>query len=183
MAIDPIVDSAGSFVPTTLIYDVAQLYETDIKSPEFKELLVRLYQTTNLISLVLNTKNSGYNVLQEFLTGALLFPVIGNAQQDYRQISRMVVNFGALPAAGTKTVAHNIQNVTTDFSVTRVIGASTNPVIANMSFIPIPYASAGANNNDNLELFADDTNVYITTGGKDYSAWTNTYVFLEYVKT
>jgi hypothetical protein len=40
----------GSFVPTSYVWDVARLYEIDVNSDEFKELLVRLYQNLNLIA-------------------------------------------------------------------------------------------------------------------------------------
>jgi hypothetical protein len=35
--------TSGIFVPTTNVWDVSQIYEIDVTSPQFKELLVRLY--------------------------------------------------------------------------------------------------------------------------------------------
>jgi len=66
--------NVGSFVPTTNIWDVQRLYEVDIKSPEFKELLVRLYQNVNNIALSLNSRDAGYYDNTEFINGQTFFP-------------------------------------------------------------------------------------------------------------
>ena len=63
----------GAFVPTNLIWDVQQLQSVDVNSPEFKELLVRLYQNINNIALVLNIKDTGMYQLSEFVNGQLFF--------------------------------------------------------------------------------------------------------------
>jgi hypothetical protein len=34
----------GMFIPTTQVWDVSEIYSTEVTSPAFKELLVRLYQ-------------------------------------------------------------------------------------------------------------------------------------------
>ncbi len=173
----------GQFVPTTTILDVALLYEVDVKSPEFIELLVRLYQTVNNTAISTNIKDTGYYLTKEFNVGSLLFDV-NNDFNRLRPIYRTTVDFGALPAAGSKSVAHGIPNITvagtTTFSFLKIYGAATNPTTVN--FIPLPFVSAGATNNDNLQVEVDTTNVIITTGGKDYSAWTTSYIILEYVK-
>ena len=44
--------SNGAYVVTTNVWDVSQLYSIDVKSPEFQELLVRLYQNVNNIANV-----------------------------------------------------------------------------------------------------------------------------------
>jgi hypothetical protein len=49
-----------------------------------------------------------------------------------------------------------------------------------MQYIPLPYASPTLVNN--IQLSVDATNVTITTG-IDYSAYTVTYVILEYIKS
>ena len=67
-------DSVGSFVPSTNIWDVQQLYNIDVNSVAFRELLVRLYQNINLITNTLNTKDSGYYDLNPFVNGQLYFP-------------------------------------------------------------------------------------------------------------
>ncbi len=171
----------GLFVPTTNIWDVQQLYSTDVNSEEFKELLVRLYQNINNISMALNLKDTGYYTIQEFLNGQVFFPdpaLSSTTSQTptYRQVFRTTVNFETLPNAASKSVAHNIA-ITSGYSFTRIYGAATNT--ARTSFIPLPFASPTLNQNIKLEATA--TNVVITTA-IDYTAYTVCYIVLEYIK-
>lgn len=173
----------GAFVPTTNIWDVSRLYEVEVGSPEFKELLVRLYQNVNNIALSLNIKDTGYYVQNEFVNGQAYFPnpalsSTTATQPTYRQVFRAVVNFGALPNAGAKSVAHGIPvtaSVTT-FSFTRIYATATDQTAR--SFIPIPYVSLAA---ANIEISVDATNVTITTQS-NRSSYTLCYVVLEYIK-
>lgn len=87
----------------------------------------------------------------------------------------MVVDFGALPNTGTKSVPHNI-TVTGSTIWTRYYATATYP---GSSGIPIPYASPTLANN--IEINVDATNVNITTGS-DRTAYTTTYVILEYLQ-
>lgn len=150
----------GSFVSTTKTQDINK--------------------TINLMSLVLNTKDSGYYALTEFVNGQVWFPdptlSSSTAQTPtLRQVFRLVVNIGTLPAAGTLTAAHGL-TITSGFSFTRIYGAATDP---STTFIPLPYASPVLA--DNIELWVDATNVNIKVG-KDRSAFTTTYVIIEYIK-
>ncbi len=191
----------GSFVPTTQIWEQSQIQSVNVNSPEFKNLLVRLYQNINKIALVLNTKETGAYYEQEFVTGSLLYPPPANSlsaiaplapvQPVERQISRKVVNFGALPAAGTKSVPHNLE-IGVQWSFLKIYGCATNPSLfttpptpfgvppLGMNYIPLPFVSVRDATGD-LELSVDQVNVNITTGGTDYSDWTITYVILEWV--
>jgi len=171
----------GSFVQTTQVWDVAQLQDVDVTSPEFKELLVRLYQQINNIAIVLNTKDTGMYELSEFVNGQLYFnnPVYNSGtpfQGGPRQVIRLVVNFGALPNTGTKSVAHGI-TCTGQTTFTRIYGCSSD--VTGKNYIPLPYASPTAANN--IELKVDATNVTIITGS-NRSAFTITYVILEYLQ-
>ncbi len=181
-----LVSNVGSFVPTTDIWDTQQLYEVNLNSEEFRELLVRLYQNLNNMALNLNIKDTGYYSAQEFLNGQLFYPnptLSSNTANGiaYRQVFRTTVDFGALPNAGTKTVAHNIDISIiiplTTFSFTRIYGAASKP--DQTSFIPLPYSSATSINN--IELSVTDTDIVITTA-IDYSAYTITYIVVEYLK-
>ncbi len=172
------INNFGLFIPTTTIFDVDRLQEIDVQSDEFKELLIRLYQTVNNSALATNLKDTGYYLVQEFVTGAVYF----NTNNDFnrlRPVYRMVVDFGALPAAGTKSVAHNIPAVTSTFSWVKIYGTATNPTA--VTGIPIPFSSSTAVAS-NLQITVDATNVNITTGGTNYSAYTRTFVVLEYIK-
>src|SRR6185369_581411 len=108
--------NTGSYVPTTNIWDVTRLHEIDVNSAEFKELLVRLYQNINNISLVLNTKCTGYYINEQFVSGKLFFnPDIDPVQlgAQYRPGFIKTINTGAL-GAGVTAVNHDI-NVTNTY--------------------------------------------------------------------
>jgi len=175
-------DQYGSFIQTTQVWDVAQLQDVDVTSPEFKELMVRLYQQINNIAVVLNTKDTGQYQLSEFVNGQLYFsdPALNSSTalspQD-RQVLRKVINFGALPNAGTTAVAHGI-TCTVKTTFTRIYGAASDT--AGKNYIPLPYASPIAA--DNIELKVDATNVTIITGS-NRTNFTITYIVLEYLQT
>ena len=164
--------NAGAFVPTTLNFDVAQLQATNVTSPEFKELLVRLYQNVNSISMLLNLKDTGQYTDREFISGKQY--VLGNTP---KQVFRKVIDFGALPNAGSKSVAHGI-TATAGVVFTNIFGTSSDT--SGNSYIPLPYASTTLINNIELEL--DGTNVIVTTG-IDRTAWTDTYIVVEFLKS
>jgi len=174
-------ETVGSFIPTTQVWDVSEIYATEVTSPAFKELLVRLYQNLNNQAVALNIKDTGYYDTSEFVNGQSFFPnpaynSTTAVKPAMRQVFRKVVNFGALPNTALKSVAHGL-TVTTGFTVTRVYGAATDP--AATIFLPIPYSSPVLANN--IELNVGATNVNITTGS-DRTAYTVTYVVFEYLK-
>jgi len=186
----------GSFVSTTQVWDQAQLQEVNVNSPEFKNLLVRLYQNINKIALSLNTKETGAYYEQEFVTGALYFPnpddtlsavaPLARVQPVERQVSRVAVNFGALPNTALKSVPHRVE-VGTQWSFVKIYGCATNPTLIptpspNQAFIPLPYVDATGVAANNIELYVDQTNVNVLTAA-DYSAWTITYIVIEFITT
>jgi hypothetical protein len=171
---------SGAFVPTTNVWDVSQLYDVDVTSPAFKELLVRLYQNINNISLVLNLKDTGYYLNQEFVNGQLFFPnpaYNSSTPEDpgFRQVWRLLVNFGALPASATKSVPHGLI-VNSGYTFTRIYACASDTT--GFNYIPIPYASASGTTN--IELSVNATEVTITTAS-DRSNFNICYVILEYL--
>jgi len=169
--------NAGSFVPTTFVWDAAELQDLDVKSERFKELLVRLYQNLNLMQLNLNIKDSAYYDTNEFVNGQVFPPsstVPSSSTQaiNRRQVFRKMINFGALPNTATKNVAHGI-DVTTGFSFTRIYGCATDTT--NRVATPIPNA------NSDIRITVTATNVVITTSA-NYASYDTTYVILEYLK-
>ena len=170
-------------VPTTNIWDVSQVYSTNFDSPDqIQELFVRLYQNLNNISLSLNARDAGYYDTMEFLNSQVFFPnpALNSSTAttpSYRSVFRKVINFGALPNTAAKSVAHGIVcSAATSF--TRIYGAASDPV--GFNYIPLPYASPTLANNISIDV--DATNVTITTGS-DRTAFTITYVVLEYLQT
>lgn len=177
-----VLASTGLFIPTSNVWDTAQIYSVDVNSPEFKELLVRLYQNINNIAISVNLRDAGYYNTQEFVNGQIFFPnpALSSASSTtpvFRQVYRKVINFGALPNTGTTSIAHGI-TVTPTTTFTRFYGASSDT--AGNNYIPIPYASPVLANN--IELNADATNVNITTGS-NRTAFTVTYIVVEYLQT
>lgn len=178
-------NNTGSYIATNNIWDPSVIYASNL-TPELKEILVRMYQNLGLMSTNVNLKDTGYYPTQEFVNGQLFYPNTDNnsaspGKPAYRQVYRTTVNFGALPNNATpKGVDHGI-TMTPGFTFTRIYGCATNPT--TQIFIPIPYTSAGATNNENLELYVDSTQVVVTSGGFDYSGYTTTYIIVEYLKS
>jgi hypothetical protein len=139
---------------------------------------VKIWQYLNQIAAATNSKDSGlYNNL-DTISGQQFLPIFnanGNTNLEYRDVIRKVIDFGALPNAGAKSVAHGINVANTNFSVTRVYAAATQP---GNSWIPIPFASPTLNLNISLELTA--TNITITTG-INRTAYTRCFVIVEYI--
>jgi len=163
--------NTGSYVPTTNIWDVGRLYEVDVNSDEFKELLVRLYQNINNIALVLNTKVTGYNINQEFLSGKLFYdPANVNT---FRNGYLKTVNTGPL-GAGVTSIDHNIP-VTALYQWMFISGAATDTV--TLVGYPIPYADAAGNN---IQVSVTATQVVINNNSG--ITFTDSQVTLEYCK-
>lgn len=173
----------GAFIGTTSIWDPTEIYSVDVNSQEFKDLLVRMYQNLNKMSMLLNMKTTGTYDTQEFVTGNTFFhnPSLTSASSTrpvHRPEYRITINFGALPSsATTKSVAHGLVfNSNTVF--TGVYAAASDTT--SSAYIPIPYSTS--TDIDVVELDVDGTNVNITTG-KDMSAFDTTIVVLSYLKS
>jgi len=172
--------NTGSFVPTTNSFDISEIYNIDVTSKEFKELLIRLYQYLNNMSISMNTRDAGFYTEEEFVNGQVFPPtatIPGNSPSSTRQAFRKLVQFGALPNTATKNVAHGI-TVNNNLTFTRIYGAATDKVAH--TYIPLPYASPTLN--ENVSLSADGTNIIITTG-IDRTAYTDTWVIVEFLKS
>lgn len=172
----------GMMLPTTNVWDVSQIYQIEDLSSEMRDLLVRLYQNINNISLAVNIKNTGYYPLQEFLTGQAFFPdPVNNSSTAsspvLRQTFRMTVNFGALPDTGSKSVPHGI-NINAGYSLVSYVGGATSP--APWRSIVLPYPSVVLANT--IEVSVDSTYVTVTTAA-DYSAYTRCIIYIEYLKS
>ena len=166
--------NTGSFIPTTNVWDVSQLYSVDVGSPEFKELLVRLYQNVNNIALVLNTKYSGFNLLEEFVNGKLYYNLVSSNPLDLRPSFTKVIDIPAL-GPGVNNFSHGL-TIGTTWSFNYIGGAVSNTGTNN--YLPLPFASAGGANN--IEVRLDATNVIITNNSG--LVFTAGRIILEYLK-
>ena len=90
-----------------------------------------------------------------------------------KPIYRKVVNFGALPNSTYKIINHNISNINFIVKVECVTTDGTY-------YFEIPRA--GIPNMYSVDLYTTKTKITIETS-IDYSAYTTTYVILEYTKT
>jgi len=165
--------NTGSFVPTTNVWDISRLYDVEVGSPEFKELLVRLYQNVNNIALVLNTKSSGYYINEEFVNGKLYFNPASNEPMQLRPGFQKTVNTGAL-GAGVTAVNHGI-TVTNTLIWMFISGAATNT--GTLVGYPITFAGSAGNN---IEVRTSATQVIIDNNSG--VTFTDSQVTLEYVK-
>jgi len=176
--------NTGSFVPTTNIWDPSEIYETNVNSDDFKELLVRLYQNLNLMANVLNSKDTGYYFNQEFATSNLYFNPASSDIANRRPGFRVTIDTGAL-GAGANTITLpftlNITNLGTVVAWTffMVSGAATNTTNAGQTqlVVPLPFAGAAGNN---IEVILYTTTVVITNNS-GYTFDTSN-ITLEYVK-
>jgi hypothetical protein len=176
--------STGTFIPTTQVWDVSEIKNIDVTKPEFKELLVRLYQNLNSMAVAINNKESSFYDVQETVKGQSFFanPSATTAHPESRQTYNKLINFGALPNTGTKTYPHGI-SIKRGYTFTRIYGCATqqtntNPVLAFES-VPLPYSSPVLA--DNIALYVDATTVGVITGA-NWSTYTDTYIILEYLK-
>lgn len=171
------LENTGNYVQQTPIFDVQSLYESDVSSPEFKELLVRLYQQVNNVTQVLNLKASGYHLAQEFANGKYFFPTVGQDQLTLRQNFTTTVNTGQLPNTGVINIPHNIPNMSSLYTATVIYGAATDPT--GPTWISLPYASPVLANN--IQVDVGPVNVTITTGS-NRTNFTRSIIIIEYLK-
>jgi|SRR6185312_7223617 len=160
-----------SFVP---VYDAVPNEWEDAK-PFIVEQLKRIANAVNI-------REIGWFLDEELLSGKAFIPGVQNlgdlsTSQVFRQVLRKVVDFGALPAAGTKSVPHGI-TVTDNFTLVQMYAAATDPMA--LTAIPIPYADPTALANA-VALDMDALNVNITVG-VDMSAYTRCFVTIEYLQ-
>jgi hypothetical protein len=175
---------SGSYIQSTQVWDPSILKDIKIDSPQFKELLIRMYQNLSLMASAVNNKDTGLYDTQEFVTGQTLFPnpaydSTTSSTPERRNTFRKTFDVGAL-GAGLTTIAHGLP-ISDAWTFTRIYGAASlyDAVPANCKYYPIPWASAAGATN--IELKVDGTNILITNNSG--VAFTHCYVVLEYMKT
>jgi|GEM_PF-1192462 len=172
----------GAFVQTTNIWgDMQRVESADVNSPEFKELIVRLYQNVNLIANVLNIKDTGQYPLMEVVCNQLYFPNPANSSSTpaypaERQVLRKTFNVAGGAPVGVTTIPHSI-TVTAATTFTRIYGVANDTVGNN--YYPIPASSVLGGNTIEMEL--DATNIYITN--TTVINFNIVYVVVEYMQS
>jgi len=166
---------ASTLLSTSYIYDVSEISSMDVKSKEFKELIIRLVMNANKQNIAINGKDTGIYDVLETVTGQTFPPVAGRTGQraGYRMC---FFDFGALPNTAVKTLAHGL-TLNTALMVTNLWGMAADPL--TNTYLKLPYASPVLANN--IELNITGANIVVTTGS-DRTAFTKTYIFIEYLK-
>lgn len=159
-----------SYVP---VYDVIPDEWNDAKAV----IVEQLKKLANEVDI----REIGWFLDQEVLTGKAFIPTEANITQgsgssSYRTILRIVVNTGALPNAGTKSVPHNIV-FDSNFSLIQIYLSATDPV--NLKAFGLMYWANSVPGSIILNM--DATNVNITTTS-NYSSYTRSYVVIEYIQ-
>lgn len=166
--------NTGSFVQTTQVWDLGYLYDVDVKSPEFKDLLVRLYQQVNNIAVALNTKKTAYYINEQFNNGSQWFNPNDLSPLMTRPGFTKVIDTGALPAGAT-TVAHGI-TITANTKFTNIYGAASDNI--GFNYYPLPYVDAAGVANISVQV--DATNVIVTNNSG--INFTSSVVILEWLE-
>lgn len=146
---------------------------------EAKEFLAeRLKEIANAV----NVREIGFFLDEELLTGKYLFPTSlpqgDSTPQQFRQILRMVVNFGPLPAGGTKSVPHGIV-FDNNFTLVQLYGAATDPIA--FLAIPLPWVEVSMPANGGIQLYIDSTNVNVVVGS-NRSNYSRSIITIEYTQ-
>lgn len=175
--------NTGSFVPTTNIWDPSEIYETDVNSDDFKELLVRLYQNLNLMANVLNSKTTGYYITNQIATSNLYFNPKTNDILELRGGFRATIDTGAL-AAGVNTITLPFTIPTAPsldtlpyWTFFLVGGSATNTVTTPLVY-SLPFPSADGLHN--IEVIVNASTIVITNNSGVTFEKSN--ITLEFVK-
>lgn len=134
------------------------------------------------ISNAVNIREIGWFLDQELLSGKAFIPgaeamIDLSTSQVFRTVLRKVIDFGPLPAAGTKSVPHGI-TVDANFTLVQMFAAATDPV--NLIAFPIDHADPGGLANA-VTVIMNATNVEITVG-VNRSSYTRCFVTIEYLQ-
>jgi hypothetical protein len=159
-----------SYVP---VYDVAP--------KTWEEAMPFVVEQLKKLANAVNAREIGFFLDQELLSGKAFIPGVniasdGGSSQQFRTVLRKVIDFGALPNATTKSVAHEI-TFDANFTLIQMWASATDPT--NLVAIPIPFDSAGAG--EGIEITMDSTNINITTES-DRTTFTRCFVVIEYIQ-
>jgi hypothetical protein len=152
-----------SFVP---VYDVVP--------EEWEYARQFIIEQLKKITNSLNAKEIGFFLDEELVSGKLFIPGATNPQA-FRTVLRTVINFGALPNTGSKSVAHNV-TVDGNFTLVSMWLSATDPI--GLVGFSLAYWSIGASD---IALSYNSTDVVVSTSS-NYSAYTRSYVIMEYIQ-
>lgn len=140
--------------------------QNQIFSEDEDQRIIQHTTSTNNMARNINLREIASYQTTEIVTGQQFFTA-GNPQQN-RFAYRTVVNFGALPNAATKSVAHGIVGIdpgggaNSTFTFTRIYGTANNQAAGAEIFFPIPYYDPTLPNNG-VGVYVDPVNVNVVT--------------------
>jgi hypothetical protein len=172
----------GQYLPTTPSYTLQEIYEATGKNTSLQNVFVKVYQDESDILQSLNNKITGLYTLEEYQTGALYFanPAYNSTTANrpmLRNVFRKTINTGQLANTGTTIIPHNF-NCNSAYTLVFIGGAATDNT--GLNYISLPYASPTLASN--IEVRADATNIYITTGS-NRSNFNLSQIVLEFIKS
>lgn len=140
-----------------------------------------LVEQMKLISNAVNIREIGWFLDVELLSGKQFIPsaaqeIKTRTNATYRSVLRKIIDFGTLPNAGAKSVAHGI-TFDNNFTLVQLYGAATAPS-APFRAIPLPFVGVPI---DSIELYMDDIDVWIITSS-DRTNFTRCFVTIEYMQ-
>ncbi len=152
----------------------------DVVPERWEEARPFLVEQLKKITTAVNTREIGWYLDQELLTGKAFIPgsnniLDGGTSQSFRSILRKVVDFGALPDSASKAVPHEIV-VDNNFTLIQIWAAGTDPTTPQA--LPIPYVSTLGLI---VQLDMNSTDVIITTNSA-FSRFSRCYVIIEYLQ-
>ncbi len=156
--------------PSLLANQLPISFESPRDFDRFLEVFSLLYKR---IANSVNSKEGGLFPLIE--TNAFM-QYFTSTPNKFVPTYRKVIDFGALPNAGVKSVAHGI-TIDANFRFVRIYGAAFDPV----NILAISLDRSSPTLNENIKLDVDATNVSLTTA-INYSAYTRSQIVLEYTK-
>ena len=148
------------------------LIDTSSNLPDMSPYIKKTDITNEVQRFNLNPVTS--NAVSQSLSYSTTEQKTGGVWIDGKPIYRKVVDFGNLPNATEKLVAHNISNID---KYTHIYGVALNS--SNENTYPLPFGYPSSNNS--IGLIANLTNVRINTVVNLSPLYA--YVVLEYTKT
>lgn len=137
-----------------------------------------IVETFKKISNAVNIREIGFFLDQELLSGKAFIPGVStpanNVTQQFRQILRKVIDFGALQL-GTKSVDHGIL-FNDRFTLIQLWASATDPIA--LVAIPIPFVSLTGGDVE-INMTATKINISCAT---NRASFTRTFVVVEYIQ-
>lgn len=174
--------------PTSLLLDIYDTFDTTplngqyVSVSEFREFLTALSLRINLMSRIINQKETGiYSPTGIINSRRVYYDSLGNSAQSVS----VLVNVGPLGngPGNPSTAAHNI-DFNSNVVIVSITGSATNtsdPDPANNFAIPIPYVDVTSTAvTGDIELYMDATNIVVTPSG-DASDYNKCEVIIEYI--